>query len=191
MGVITDDMRRVIESTRLAFVATVNPDGTPNLSPKSSLAVLDDNRIGFADIASPNTVRNLKANPAIEVNAIDIFMRRGYRFRGTATLEPPGSEIFAMIAEPFWAENGRDFPIHGVVNIAVEKALPVLSPAYTFIEGVTEEALREAYYRKYGVGAGDPLTLTLSPAGRGDFVGLRSSAPLPLAGGAGGGWARD
>ncbi len=151
MGVITDDMRRVIESTRLAFVATVNPDGTPNLSPKSSLAVLDDNRIGFADIASPNTVRNLKANPAIEVNAIDIFMRCGYRFRGTATLEPPGSEIFAKIAEPFWSENGRDFPIHGVVNIAVEKALPVLSPAYTFIEGVTEDALREAYYAKYGV----------------------------------------
>ena len=151
MGLITNDMRRVIESTRLAFVATVNPDGTPNLSPKSSLAVLDENRIGFADIASPNTVRNLKANPAIEVNAIDIFMRRGYRFRGTATLEPPGSETFAKIAEPFWAQNGRDFPIHGVVDIAVEKALPVLSPAYTFIDGVTEDALREAYYGKYGV----------------------------------------
>ena len=155
MGLITDDMRRVIESTRLAFVATVNPDGTPNLSPKSSLAVLDENRIGFADIASPNTVRNLKANPAIEVNAIDIFMRRGYRFRGTATLEPPGSETFARIAEPFWAQNGRDFPIHGVVDIAVEKALPVLSPAYTFIEGVTEDALREAYYGKYGVRPAD------------------------------------
>ena len=151
MGLITDDMRRVIESTRLAFVATVNEDGTPNLSPKSSLAVVDEDRIAFADIASPNTVRYLKANPAIEVNAIDIFMRRGYRFRGTATLEPPGSAVFDRIAEPFWAENGRSFPIHGVVNIAVEKALPVLSPAYTFIEGVTEDALREAYYAKYGV----------------------------------------
>jgi len=151
MGLITDDMRRVIESTRLAFVATVNEDGTPNLSPKSSLAVVDEDRIAFADIASPGTVRNLKANPAIEINAIDIFMRRGYRFRGTATLEPPGSAVFDRIAEPFWAENGRSFPIHGVVNIAVEKALPVLSPAYTFIEGVTEEALREAYYAKYGV----------------------------------------
>ena len=151
MGLITDDMRRVIESTRLAFVATVNADGTPNLSPKSSLGVIDDDRIAFADIASPNTVRNLRANPAIEVNAIDIFMRRGYRFRGTATLEPPGSAVYAQIAEPFWAENGRDFPIHAVVNIAVEKALPVLSPAYTFIDGMTEEALRAAYYAKYGV----------------------------------------
>ena len=94
MGLITDDMKRIVESTRLAFVATVNPDGTPNLSPKSSLAVLGEDRIGFADIASPNTVRNLGTNPAIEVNAIDIFMRRGYRFRGTATLEPPGSAVY-------------------------------------------------------------------------------------------------
>ena len=155
MGLITDDMKRIVESTRLAFVATVNPDGTPNLSPKSSLAVLGEDRIGFADIASPNTVRNLRVNPAIEVNAIDIFMRRGYRFRGTATLEPPGSAVYERIAEPFWAENGRSFPIHGVVNIAVEKALPVLSPAYTFIDGVTEEALREAYYGKYGVRPAD------------------------------------
>ena len=57
MGLVTEDMKRVIESTRLAFVATVNADGTPNLSPKSSLAVLGEDRIGFADIASPNTVR--------------------------------------------------------------------------------------------------------------------------------------
>ena len=32
-----------------------------------------------------------------------------------------------------------------------------------------------------------PLSLTLSPLGRGDFEGLRSSSPLPLAGGVGGG----
>ena len=76
-------MRKVIAATRLAFIATVNADGTPNLSPKSSLDVLDGDHIGFANIASPNTVRNLRANPAIEINAVDIFMRRGYRFAGT------------------------------------------------------------------------------------------------------------
>ncbi len=155
MGIITEDMRQVIRSTRLAFVATVHGDGTPNLSPKSSLAVIDEGRIAFADIASPNTVRNLRANPAIEVNAVDIFARRGYRFRGTAVIEPPGSAVYAQIAEPFWAELGRQFPVRAVVNIAVEEALPVLSPAYVFGDGVTEEALRTAYHAKYGV---EPVT---------------------------------
>ena len=80
MAIITDDMRQIIAATRLAFIATVNADGTPNLSPKSSLDVLDGNHLGFANIASPNTVQNLRTNPAIEINAIDIFARRGYRF---------------------------------------------------------------------------------------------------------------
>jgi predicted pyridoxine 5'-phosphate oxidase superfamily flavin-nucleotide-binding protein len=33
MGILTGDMRRVIEA-ELGFIATVCPDGTPNLSPK-------------------------------------------------------------------------------------------------------------------------------------------------------------
>lgn len=40
----------------------------------------------FADICSPQTVANLRSNPAIEVNVVDIFSRRGYRFRGAATV---------------------------------------------------------------------------------------------------------
>jgi hypothetical protein len=33
----------------------------------------------------------------------------------------------------------------------VLEAKPVLSPAYTFIAGVTEESLRAAYARRYGL----------------------------------------
>lgn len=32
LGLLTDDMRRVLTEQRLGFVATVCPDGTPNLS---------------------------------------------------------------------------------------------------------------------------------------------------------------
>ena len=39
---LTPDMKRVIAEQRLAFVATVCPDGTPNLSPKGTIAALDD-----------------------------------------------------------------------------------------------------------------------------------------------------
>ncbi len=151
MAIITDDMRRIVRATRLCFAATVGADGTPNLSPKSSLMVYDDDHLVFANIASPNTVRNLRRNPAIEINAIDIFARRGYRFKGTAELMPSGSPEYDFVAEPFWAENGTVFPVHEIVKVAVTRAAPVLSPAYTFIDGITEEDLREAYLAKYGV----------------------------------------
>jgi len=34
MGILTEDMKRVVNEQRLGFVATVCPDGTPSLSPK-------------------------------------------------------------------------------------------------------------------------------------------------------------
>jgi predicted pyridoxine 5'-phosphate oxidase superfamily flavin-nucleotide-binding protein len=34
MGILTDDMKRLIDEQKLAFHATVCPDGSPNLSPK-------------------------------------------------------------------------------------------------------------------------------------------------------------
>src|SRR5262249_56895826 len=83
-GLLTDDMKRVVREQRLAFVATVNPDNSPNLSPKGTIAVFDDDHLVFANIRSPRTISNLHANPAIELNVVDTFARKGYRFKGTA-----------------------------------------------------------------------------------------------------------
>ena len=80
---LTDEMKRVVERQRLGFVATVCADGTPNVSPKGTLRVLDDDHLMFADIRSPGTVANLRTNPSVEVNVVDPFVRKGYRFKGT------------------------------------------------------------------------------------------------------------
>src|SRR5262245_6827803 len=83
-------MRRVIAEQRLGFFATVCPDGTPNVSPKGTIAVWDDDHLVFLDLASPQTVENLRSNPAIEVNVVDQVVRKGYRFKGTAERWPTG-----------------------------------------------------------------------------------------------------
>ena len=57
---LSEDMKRVIREQRLGFVATVSSDGTPNLSPKGTLAVWDDTHLVFIDIRSPNTVENIR-----------------------------------------------------------------------------------------------------------------------------------
>ena len=44
---LTPDMKRIIEEQRLGFVATASLDGTPNVSPKGTFAVLDDQTIAF------------------------------------------------------------------------------------------------------------------------------------------------
>ncbi len=86
MGILTAHMQQVVREQRLGFVATVCPDGTPNLSPKGTTAVLDDDHLVFADIWSPGTVDNLRRNPWIEINVVDPVARKGYRFKGHATV---------------------------------------------------------------------------------------------------------
>jgi hypothetical protein len=52
----------------------------------------------FADIASPGTMRNLRSNPFIEINLVDPFLRRGFRFKGRAEVYESGPE-FDFVAE--------------------------------------------------------------------------------------------
>src|SRR6266480_4127193 len=92
MGMLTADMRRVVDA-ELGFIATVCPDGTPNLSPKGTTAVWDDDHLVFADLRSPGTIANLRSNPSIEINVVDQLVRKGYRFKGTAAVHDDG-EIF-------------------------------------------------------------------------------------------------
>lgn len=107
MGILTDDMKRVVRQQRLAFVATVCPDNTPNLSPKGSVAVWDDDHLVFANIRSPRTISNLGRNSAIEINVADPIARKGYRFKGTAAVLEAGTAGYEEIAALFRARASR------------------------------------------------------------------------------------
>ena len=146
MGILTDDMARVVHEQRLAYIATVCPDGSPNLSPKATTYVWDDDHLVFANIRSPQTIANLRQNPLIEVNVVDPIIRRGYRFKGRAEVLSSGP-IYETALQRY-RENGlRDYTIDAVVLIAVERAVPVTSPAYD--HGATEESLRESFREYY------------------------------------------
>jgi predicted pyridoxine 5'-phosphate oxidase superfamily flavin-nucleotide-binding protein len=90
MGILTDDMKRVVREVRLGFHATVNKDGSPNLSPKGTTAVWDDDHLFFADIRSPQTVANIRRGSEVEANVVDPFVRKGYRFKGPALVYDRG-----------------------------------------------------------------------------------------------------
>ena len=115
---LTADMKRLVGDQPLGFVATVSPDGTPNLSPKGTFAVIDDRTLAFADIRSPQTLRNLKANPRLEVNFVDPFVRKGYRFSGAARLVKRGETDFESILEKLHSSFAPR--VHTVVVVTVE-----------------------------------------------------------------------
>ena len=153
MAILTDDMQRVVREQSLGFVATVCPDGTPNLSPKGTLTVWDDDHLVFADIRSPATLRNLRINPAIEINVVDPVVRKGYRFKGAATVVDRGplkEEIREFYASR-WIDTGKsmvELELRSFVLIKVEAALPLISPSYDDPK-ITEEEIRAAWWKHY------------------------------------------
>lgn len=151
MAEITTDMQAIIRQAMLSFVATVNADGTPNLSPKASLTIRNG-ILYFADIASPRTIENLKRNPAVEINVVDIFQRRGYRFTGRAVVLPADDRESLAIADWVRATNGPEYPVDHVVKINTTSISPLLSPAHVFANPPrSQEEIRNTYHRKYGV----------------------------------------
>ena len=146
MGMLTDDMKQALTEQRLIFAATVCPDGTPNLSPKGTVMVWDDDHILFTDLASPGTMRNLAGNPTIEINAVDVFSRRGYRFKGVAAIHA-GDDVHRAVQERM---RGGSASLHGLAErvrsvalVRVEQALPLVSPGYW--GGATEAQMRRQY----------------------------------------------
>jgi uncharacterized protein len=144
MGILTDDMRRVIGEQQLGFIATVCPDGTPNLSPKGTTAVWDDDHLVFADLCSPGTIANLRQNPALEINVVDVLSRKGYRFKGTAAVLAAGAQFEALLA--FYRQRGSTSEKRHIVLMKVAYAAPLISPAY---DSGQSEAQVSARWRHY------------------------------------------
>lgn len=104
----------------------------------------------FADIRSPRTIANLKQNPVIEINVVDWFTRKGYRFKGLANVIESGSlfdELLLFYERPGLSDAPRR--IQAFVLVEVQRALPLVSPAYD--RDVTEDQVRtqwEDYYQQ-------------------------------------------
>jgi predicted pyridoxine 5'-phosphate oxidase superfamily flavin-nucleotide-binding protein len=131
VAVLTDEMKRVVREQRLGFYATVCEDGSPNLSPKGTTFVLDDDHLFFADIRSPQTTANIRRGSLVEVNVVDPLVRKGYRFKGPAEIHEPGSSRFAEGIERL-REAGSTLVdrVKAIVVIEVREARPLVSPVY-------------------------------------------------------------
>jgi predicted pyridoxine 5'-phosphate oxidase superfamily flavin-nucleotide-binding protein len=144
MGVLTDDMKKVIREQRLGFFATVCPDGTPNLSPKGSIIALDDDHLAFVDLGSPGTLANLRQNPSMEVCLVDPFLRKGYRFKGETAILTEGPNFEQILAAyQGTAVEALISTVKSAVMMKVDRVLPLVSPGY--LPGITEGAMRSQW----------------------------------------------
>lgn len=154
MGLLTNEIKEFVKRQKLGFIATVCPDGTPNLSPKGTTTVWDDDHLIFADIYSPGTINNLLINPSIEINIVDGFIRKGFRFKGTGKVLSNGP-LFEEIVS-FYKSRGATYSIRHIVLVNVERIVPVISPVYD--TGISEEDVKKKWIDYWnGIEAADKL----------------------------------
>lgn len=143
---ITPEMRSLIERNTIGFVATVTPEGAPAVSPKGTTVVLDTATLLFSNIRSPGTVRNIAANPAIEINFLDVLARKACRVKGRATYVPKGEPRFAEYLPHFARWDTLVPMMRGIVRVDLSSAQMIRSPVYDL--GATEAELI-AQWRAY------------------------------------------
>lgn len=158
MGILTDDMKRLVREQKLGFWATVSPDGTPNLSPKGTTAVWDDDHLFCADIRSPRTVANIRSGSHVEINVVDPIVRKGYRFKGAAVIHNAGTQLHGEGLKRLRKAGFTTAPdrIRSIVVVGVKSARPLVSPAYD--NGTIEAEIVRAWSQHF---AGLQPTLNL------------------------------
>lgn len=117
MGKLSPELIDAIAQIKPAMVATSSKTGQPNVSPKGSLGVLDEEHLVFADLRSPQTINNLKENPQISVIGFDPVHRKGWRVWGTVDAIVTSGELYDRFSRAY-AEKGK---VNHVVTVLVEK----------------------------------------------------------------------
>lgn len=104
---------------KMGWVATASRAGIPNVTPKGTIKVLDDQHLLFADLFSLKTRQNLGENPQVAVTVIDAATHKGYQVKGTAELLSSGPLYEQTVAALKKAPAPLPTPKY-VVKIAVE-----------------------------------------------------------------------
>src|SRR5512136_3222747 len=116
---LSEEAKKIIAATQPAFVATASKNGKPNVSPKGSFKVIDDQHVAFAEIASPNTIANIRENPQGEVMVFSPDTWGGCRIRGRAEILESGD-----LVESFRAQFApMKMKVRFAVRIAVENVV--------------------------------------------------------------------
>lgn len=149
---ILDELTRdLIEKSVLCWLATVGQDGHPSVSPKELWSAYDADSLVIADIASANSVTNMRTRPKVCVSFVDVFRQKGMKLYGSATIVPKGADDFQEMGCELLALAGDKFVVRNLIHVRVERASRIVAPSYKLFPDMDEQMMMEDSYRTYGV----------------------------------------
>jgi predicted pyridoxine 5'-phosphate oxidase superfamily flavin-nucleotide-binding protein len=139
-ALLTHDVREAAHRSVLCWLATVDAEGQPNVSPKEVWAIADDHHVVVAHIASPISARNIAQHPQVCLSFVDVFVQKGFKLLGRAREVRTADPEFATWAKPLLTMVGQRFTIHSVLVLQVHSVAAILAPSYRFYPDDTTEA---------------------------------------------------
>jgi hypothetical protein len=148
---LSDLVLDYINRSVLCWLATVDADGAPNVSPKEVFCAHGSQRVLIANIASPTSVRNIEAEPRVCVSFVDVFVQKGYKLKGTAEIVRPKDARYSELEPPLLHITKGLFPIRSIIAVQVSAVEPIVAPSYRLIPGTTETSQIQGAMGTYGV----------------------------------------
>lgn len=148
---LTNDIKNAIDKSVLCWLATVSHENIPNVSPKEIFTYYQTHTIILANIASPQTVRNIKQNENVCVSFIDILVQKGFQIKGTAKIVKKSDAEFPDMEHVLTKMTEGKFPFTTITKILVESVKPILAPSYMFYPETTEKEQIESAKKTYGL----------------------------------------
>jgi hypothetical protein len=98
---LTEEMKTFVGRPDVGkMLATLSPDGYPNIGPKGTIRAFDDSSLCYIEFVGKQHYQNLKGNPRVAVACVDFAGRDGFRFVGDAALHESG-EVYDKLSAPF------------------------------------------------------------------------------------------
>lgn len=148
---INDEVKKYVDKSVLCWLATCNKQNEPNVSPKEMFAYKDDTTLLVANIASTNSIANIHDNPNVCVSFVDVFVQKGFKIKGKATLIDRNEDCFKAEVKPLTDLFTDKFPIKSILKIKVTSVDKIQAPSYFLFSDTTEQSQIESAMRTYKV----------------------------------------
>jgi len=147
---LTEEIKKSIEESVLCWLATADEAGFPNCSPKEVFTYKGDDELLIANIASPESAKNVAINPNVCVSFVHVFKQKGFKVKGKAVYMTSSDSIYPILFELIQPLAGT-FPVKGIIRVKISSVNPIVAPSYYLVSGTTESSQINSAKRTYGV----------------------------------------
>lgn len=148
---ITAPVVESMDASVLCWLATVSESGIPNVSPKEAFLHDGEDRILIANIASPKTVRNIRAHSEVCLSFVNVFTQRGHQITGKARILKSDDDGYAERLAKLTAKIGTTFKIISIIEITPTSVNQIIAPSYRlFPDSGPLDRIRESL-KAYGI----------------------------------------